>query len=123
MKKIVMLLPLLQIMLCNCTTKEHQLTQRDIAKHHYRALETPIAVTECNGVKTTIYRQSMPQYEQKDEPTVATVKQAGAVLTSPVGIIGGGALLLSQVEGNTTDSNNETTVNTTTEMIIPEEEE
>ena len=100
--------------LCSCTTKEHQVTQRDIAKYHYQALETPIAVTECNGVKTTIYRQSMPQYEQKDEPTVATVKQAGAVLTSPVGIIGGGALLLSQVEGNTTDSNNETTVNTKT---------
>lgn len=118
MKKII----ILAILLCSCTTKEHQITQRDIAKYHYKAQEIPIAITECNGVKTTIYRQSIPQYEQQDEPTVSAIKQAGAVLTSPLGIIGGGALLLSQVEGNTTDSNNETTVNTTTEMIIPEEE-
>jgi hypothetical protein len=80
MKKVLFLLPLL---FTNCTTKEHQITQRDIAFYHYKAHETPIAVTECNGVKTTIYRQSIQQYNQKDEPTVAGIKEVGSVAKRP----------------------------------------
>jgi hypothetical protein len=119
MKKALLLLPLL---LCSCTTKEHQVTQRDIASYHYEAHKAPIAVVECNnGVRTTIYRQAIPQYEQKDEPTVATIKEAGSVVKSPVGMIGAAALLVGGVEGNTTDSNNETTVTNTTEIVAPEE--